>query len=725
LVGAKFDGPLKVWSSFPARIELVNHDPQAKDVKQLVCKLTVPAGVSVGLGGMVVASQRGMSDVTPVMIDDLPTIAESGNNRAPATPQEISLPAAIQGQSEGTTSDYYAFAAKANEAISLDLVAARQGFDFDAVLRVLDATGKELLLLDDDSSTGADCRGVFTAPADGKYLVELRDNRFKAGGKYRLRIGSFPVITATHPLGVQRGVPTGVQFVGAQQSSVPPLTVLTGQSHEPRWQLSTSAGQAGSGWASLVVGDLATVLETASPEPLALPSALHGILSAPKEQDQFTFTLTKGQRVTFTPFTRSAGSPAVLTLRLTDANGTQLAEAAIAENEEEPLSYVAAADGIHRLLVSDLTGRGGPDFTYRIEARLGPTFALLRKVGPAAAKNDPNNNRLRYHAAIENGAFPIDVAAQRYGYDGPIRLAIESNRQGWQTINAVIPAKANEVRLYVLPPLDWEAADIASLRVAGSGDDPLATSITMSTTQQQRLAQPAMLYSPAWSDGLLLVSGVQAKSDFYSVVPAKPTITLLRQVGEVKWNLAMQRTDPAFKDAPLTVLLTKLPPGISGEVKRVGNGPQETYEVTLKSAKDIPAGQHALRYFTYAEHAGISQALASNDVAVTVVDPLSLTVAPAGPLVAGMTQRIKLSVVRNADDRHPVELKFKSLPPGVTGPPAVTLAPEQNEIEVELTASADAAATMFKELAVVGTSKAAGQDVTGESTPVAIEVKKP
>src|SRR5205085_1251460 len=129
------------------------------------------------------------SDVAYVMLDDLASLADNEKNHVEHEPQQISLPAAIDGQSDGTLADYYLFSATAGQRVSCEAVGARLGSDFDALIRVLDPTGNELLLADDDRATGADCRFVFTAPMNSSYLLEVRDNRYKPGGSYRLRLG--------------------------------------------------------------------------------------------------------------------------------------------------------------------------------------------------------------------------------------------------------------------------------------------------------------------------------------------------------------------------------------------------------------------------------------------------------------------------------------------------------------------------------------------------------
>ena len=54
-----------------------------------------------------------------------------------------------------------------------------------------------------------------------------------------------------------------------------------------------------------------------------------------------------------------------------------------------------------------------------------------------------------------------------------------------------------------------------------------------------------------------------------------------------------------------------------------------------------------------------------------------------------------------------------------------TLAADQNEIEVELSAAADAAVVKFEQLAVTATSKYAGTDISVESPAAVLEVKAP
>ena len=143
--------------------------------------------------------------------------------RKTATPSDTYRKVAQQ-QSDGTLADYFRFPAKAGERISGEVVATRLGWDFDSLIRVLDTAGNELLIADDDAATGADARFLFTAPRDAEYLLEVRDNRYKPGGRYRLRLGDFPLVSTTLPLFAQRGIPGEIVFRGPHAEAAPSLT---------------------------------------------------------------------------------------------------------------------------------------------------------------------------------------------------------------------------------------------------------------------------------------------------------------------------------------------------------------------------------------------------------------------------------------------------------------------------------------------------------------------
>jgi hypothetical protein len=314
---------------------------------------------------------------------------------------------------------------------------------------------------------------------------------------------------------------------------------------------------------------------------MELPCVASGLLAAPGERDRFQF----------------------------DAAGKQLAASAVTESDEPVLSFTPPADGTFGLTVEELVGRGGGDFTYAVECKSGPQFSLL-------LKND-KNNRLHYSLPA-GGAFYLDVQCQRAGYDGAIALTVDSPRPGWQVFNHRIAARTNEVRLYLVPPLDFAPGNIAELRVVGCAEDGQSAA-AMTTIVQLRAARPQMPYPPRWHDGTIFVSGQAPKPAFFSVNARTSSVELGRSEGSAKLPLIFARLDEKFKDA-LTILTLGLPHGVTAEVKREGSGTKETYDIVFKGAKNLPLGEHPVRFFAYAELAGQGRGVVSGDIQLKIVD---------------------------------------------------------------------------------------------------------
>jgi hypothetical protein len=109
----------------------------------------------------------------------------------------------------------FSFTAKKGERFAFDVESATWQFPTDAVLAVVDSSGKTLVELD-DTKTSRDPSVRFTAPADGVYFASLRDCS-RGGGDdyvYHLRLSSLrPDVTArvnTSSLMVHNGQTTNL-----------------------------------------------------------------------------------------------------------------------------------------------------------------------------------------------------------------------------------------------------------------------------------------------------------------------------------------------------------------------------------------------------------------------------------------------------------------------------------------------------------------------------------
>ncbi len=127
--GANLADAKGMWTSFPGAVELAPDVPKnGQDKSKVVYRITAPAESPLGVGGLRVATTKGVSNLRLVMIDDLPSEAESGKNKTLQTAQVIQPPVAIDGACESESYDFFKFTGKAGQRVSVEVFARRFGF---------------------------------------------------------------------------------------------------------------------------------------------------------------------------------------------------------------------------------------------------------------------------------------------------------------------------------------------------------------------------------------------------------------------------------------------------------------------------------------------------------------------------------------------------------------------------------------------------------------------
>ncbi|MBP85118.1 MAG: hypothetical protein CMJ64_00100 [Planctomycetaceae bacterium] len=605
LHGGKLDDPLQVWTSFPAKVELLPGPADAKDQANRKCKVTLDGNVPVGIGGLIVGSPAGVSDVLLVMVDDLASVADSGKNHSLAEAQLLTVPVAVDGVADGAIFDYYKFAGKKDQRLSVEVVATRLSSSLDSVVRLLKADGSELILSDDDVSLGAESRLSLTLPEDGEYVLELHDNQYRAGGRYRLRVGDFPLVTVPVPLGGRLGSTVQLRFAGPASDGAAPLLlripdeVATGRvSVAARFPEGKS-----SGLATLVATELPEALEVEPNDankvatPVTVPAAINGSFQAEGDRDYFTFAALKDQSLSFRARSQSLGSPSLVFIRIYNEAGNQLVETAVNDGAEWTLTYKFPADGMYCVAAEDLLHRGGPEHAYRVEIQPSGGFSL-------AVKND-KNTRLQFKNPVNGGAFALVVTCTRQGYDGVIDLAIEGSPPGYRLLNPTIPAKAKEHRLLLVVSDGAKAGDLRAIRLLGKAQvGDRAYTAVVETQATVRGKRPQLLSPPEWMNGLLSTVVGAESAAFYGTKLNTEAVTFAQAAGKAEFAFTLERTNAEFKDA-VTVLFEQLPAGFSGAVK----ADKDTYNITLTGPKDAAPGKHTIRLVSYGEFKGTGQVL--------------------------------------------------------------------------------------------------------------------
>jgi hypothetical protein len=152
--------------------------------------ISVPMDMPPGPQWLTLPMGESLTSPAPVVVSDLPAAIEAeGNNDTPETAQTISIPAGINGRIESESAvDCYLFEAKKGEHFSFEVIARRQQSRLDSHLRILDEKGKQLALNDDmrvgKRSFADSLVENWTAPADGKYVIEIRDLHLRGGDDF-------------------------------------------------------------------------------------------------------------------------------------------------------------------------------------------------------------------------------------------------------------------------------------------------------------------------------------------------------------------------------------------------------------------------------------------------------------------------------------------------------------------------------------------------------------
>jgi hypothetical protein len=714
--GRELQDVRRLWASFAARCELVPaEDDAAKKGEKLVCRVTVPRGEQLGVGAIRVVTGAGVSNPWLVMLDDLPTAAESSDNHAPDNAQAVERPMAIDGRCEPLLEDYYRFHAAAGEQVSFEVVAQRLGGVLDPVLRLLTAAGEELVRVDDSDGAGGDSRFVHTFQAEGDYLLAISDVRHAGGAayRYRLRVGAFPLITAVYPAGGPAGAVMSFELSGRDAGASSLVNVALPELAGRQQLVSFSVPgppAGGSGWFRV---EASTSNETLEQEPndappqassATLPGALIGRLDKPGDCDYYRFAARKGQRLHAVALTRELGSACDLYVSLHKADGGSIAAAR--QERQSILDAEIPEDGDYLLRVEDLAVGAATGHVYRVVVDGDfPGFTL--------SAEQPQ------YSVPQGGTFVVKVLAQRMGYGGPIELSVDGP-EGAQLEGSVFDGA--ETLLKVTLPATIAAGELRMMRIVGK---PKAEGATGTATANQRGPLvgmfPNVLSLPTELESSIAVGVGPPFPPFFSLSLPAPEAYFPRRVGQSTFDVAVNRTSDAFKD-PVALAVEGVPDGVTAEVAPVDDG-AKAYRITLKGPPDMPEGEFRLRIVGTGKFQEQTHTTSLDDVLVRVTEPLVASVAMTGPIVQGGQQQAEVQLVRFGDNPQPVRLQVSDGPPGLSSPIFVKIPADASKTALRLTADADAPVGRFENLVVVASTVVDDENVTVSSKPAAIEIQ--
>ncbi|GAB4143967.1 MAG: hypothetical protein Fur0037_11730 [Planctomycetota bacterium] len=323
---------------------------------------------------------------------------------------------------------------------------------FQATLAVYDENGREIAY-DDDDRFLPDPRISFTVPRSGDYSIEIKDSIYRGREDfvYRISVGELPAVSAVFPLGARRNEPTLVTLRGVNVPEPHEIKIGEEGIHEIRIEDDPALTDA-------IPFEVGTLREQDEHEPndeeadrVRFPIVVNGCIDRPGDVDLFEFSGNPGETVVAEIEARRLNSCLDSLLILLDPSGAEVARyddcvdpgaGLLTHHADSRLEVKLTRHGLHRLVVRDLQGKGGPGYGYRLRvSRPMPDFDL--RVVPSAI-NLP---------AGETGVFTVH-ALRRDGFDGEIDLALVDPLPGFVLGGGLVPKGADRVMVTLTAPLD-------------------------------------------------------------------------------------------------------------------------------------------------------------------------------------------------------------------------------------------------------------------------------
>jgi len=705
----------KLWTSFPCECTLAEGiEKNGENPAQVTFKVNVPADTPCGIHAMRVVTDKGVSPLRFLLVDDLPAVASPGSNTTLATAHVISVPTAVDGAVPNLGWQFFKFPVQAGQRLSMEVLARRIGSGLDPMIRLLDARGRELAFNDDTPGLNGDASLVYTFKDAGEYVIEIRDIKY-GGGAYRLRIGDFPIATVSYPLAVQRGTTANVTLAGFGVEGLPPVSVTIPADQSMSWK-NVSAKRPGgaSGFSIIEVADAPQFLEQ---EPnnqadqanrVELGHDINGRLDQPGDLDRFIFTAKKDQAFSFIGITRQQGSPSDLNVKILNKDGGQVAAAEDAGTNEGVIAFKAPADGDYTLVVEDLNHRGGPEHAYRIEVTAKPSQFSL-------------STSLDTFNVPAGGTVIATVTATRTGHAGPIELSATNLPPGVTASKSVIGAGRNDAVMTLQAPADFASGDLFGISIIGTariGDADVVVPAEIGGVLKTR--NNNMRWAPAHLSNLVAASAAPAPGFVWR---AEPSEVVFGKDLSAKVKLIATRA-AGFEEAVAVAVAPPqngLPAGVTVAVKNIDKGAGEV-EITVSGNNQAPLGDFTAGLNGTLKH-GDKTAVQGLALRLKIAAPMTIKLDPAGGKIAKSGELVLKAVVeRNPAFTGPVNVTLQNLPAGVTAA-AATIPADQTSVDLKLVAAADAAAASVANLTVKADAMAGSAKVEATSPAVPLTVE--
>lgn len=556
--GTHLDDAVEVLAYYPG-IAVKKFEP-VKD-NSLKVTFTIAPDCRIGEHLFRVRTATGISDARTFWVGALPTVDEKEPNSEFDKPQTISLNVTVHGSISGDDVDYFAVPCKKGQRLAVEIEGMRLASSFfDPYVAILDSKRFELATGDDAANTGQDGGCSIIAPADGTYIVQVRESAYSGSGPYRLHVGTFPRPTGVIPAGGKPGEELELRFVGdpagefRQKVKLPTTPDTMFRVHAQNADGIHPAGFA------IRVNDLPSIVESGSNKDAATatagvaPGAFNGVISTDGETDFFKFPAKKGQIFEVHAHAREIGSPLDPVIHVGVLNGKYIAGNDDTRGPDSHLRFTVPADGEIALWIHDHLKKGGPDYFYRIEVT--PVSAQTTTDIPRVDGNNVSNQTRQTIVVPKGNRYATLVNINRANWGGAATLGFDQLPAGVQfsadtldpgqsVLPVVFDAKSDSTLSGMLVDLRANPTD-AKVQAESKVGLPVFYSIGLNNT-------------PFHTHPTNRVVVAVADPAPYSIEVIEPKAPVV-QNGSLNLRIVAKRTD-GFK-GPITVVPLWRPPGV-------------------------------------------------------------------------------------------------------------------------------------------------------------------
>ncbi len=449
----------------------------------------VAPGVTTGPHLVRVFNGSGASALRFLVVTAEPPVAESEPNDDYAKPQRIDrLPATVAGRlARNGDVDSYAVTLAAGQALVATVQAYVLGSPLDAVLRLVDASGRELAV-NHDNGRNLDPRLRWTAPAAGTYVVQVfgfahpatAEVRFAGSDAsvYLLHLSGGPQVNHTLPLGVPRAGAGSVWLAGWNLGPLAGREVaVEAGPFSPRARDFAWRPPGVENTLVLPLGEGPEWLEQTFPVSAAghpVPFAVTGTIGTAGEEDSYRFSADQGQSLVLAVQSAALGFPLDAWLAVRDAAGRELARNDDGAGADPLLEWTAPKAGTYVAVVGSVLRRGDANHLYRLSVEAArPQFEAV--VAESAFTVTPGKSSA------------VKVAVRRLqGFKGRLTASAEGLPPGVSACAVEVGEKDKEFTLQLEAepgaPASAGAFRIAFAAAAGPAPGPAVHSLVSTTT---------------------------------------------------------------------------------------------------------------------------------------------------------------------------------------------------------------------------------------------------